>query len=151
MPAKVGRPEGPTATIYIECPTSWCDSGTHVAEPTAHPEDISHISGAEANEVSVSSFLKSKHVAAHMLTSTIQCDPGSHDPRLEAAHIVIEDDVDYAHLTPDMGEAFADDLVAFASRLRQQARTARQHNQTVAGDSGTDMDEALRRVRGGAA
>jgi hypothetical protein len=48
-----------------------------------------------------------------------------------------------------MADDLANELIAFAAQIRAAARTARLANHV--GDSDPSMDEALRRVRGGAA
>lgn len=142
VPARVGRTNDTSVIVYVECPT-WCTED-HVAESVGDAVDISHSSGSEG--LYVRSLLKT--VPTHELFAAIQSDPAASDPRLRQAHIVVEDrGNEYAHLTPEMTEELADKAVSFASHLRQLARTARLHNS--AGDS--DMDEALRRVQGGAA
>ncbi len=68
---------------------------------------------------------------------------------MRAAHVLVDDDTPLqAHLTEALADKLADDFVAFAEQLRQLARAARAHNET-ADDSDPDMDEALRRARGG--
>jgi hypothetical protein len=49
---------------------------------------------------------------------------------MRAAHIVVTDSTgnNYSHLTEDMADRLADDLIGLASELRHQARTARLHN-----------------------
>jgi hypothetical protein len=153
VPAAIGRRGEHGQIVFIECPTAWCVVD-HVAERQVALEDIVHSSydaqngGTEA-EVVVESFMSS--VAAFAMYASIQSDVGSHDPRLRGAHVVLDDgSQEDAFLTADMTEKLADDLIGFASQLRHIARTVRLANQAT-GDSDPDMDEALRRVRGGAA
>ena len=144
VPARVGRTNDTSVIVFVECPL-WCTTD-HVAEPVGDAVDISHASGSEG--LFVRSFMKTS--ATSELFAAIQTDPVASDPRLRQAHIVVEDGGnDYAHLTPEMADELADKAVSFASHLRSLARTARLHN--TAGDSDPDMDEALRRVQGGAA
>ena len=144
VPARVGRTNDTSVIVYVECP-NWCTQD-HVAESVGDAVDISHSSGSEG--LYVRSLLKT--TPTHELFAAIQSDPVASDPRLRAAHIVVEDGGnDYAHLTPEMAEDLADKAVSFASHLRHLARTARLHN--AVGDSDVDMDEALRRVSGGVA
>jgi hypothetical protein len=145
VPAKVGRPGETPVIAYVEC-ANWCVVD-HVAEPVGSLQDISHVSAAP--EVAAASFLQ--HGQQHRQWATVQTDPVAADPRLAAAHVVVEDEnAEYAHLTPEMAEEYADSLIGFASELRHLARTARMHNASQ-GDSDPDMDEALRRVRAGGA
>ncbi|WP_319054111.1 DUF6907 domain-containing protein [Streptomyces europaeiscabiei] len=145
VPAKVGATNATSIICLIECPTFCVED--HVAEPVRHVEDIIHVSTAPG--VATASFLQ--HGPHHQVWATVQTDPVAADPRLSSAHIVVEDQGgEYAHLTPEMAEAYADSLIGFASELRHLAREARLHNQAN-GDSDPDMDEALRRVRGGVA
>lgn len=145
VPAKVGATNATSIICLIECPT-FCGED-HVAESVRNVEDVTHVSAAPG--VSIGSFLqRGPH---HQLWATVQTDPVAADPRLSSAHVVVEDqDGDFAYLTPEMAEAYADDLIGFASELRHLARTASLHNQAN-GDSDPDMDEALRRVRQGGA
>lgn len=144
VPALIGT-RAAHQLAYIECP-NWCTE-----DHTEYPymlDDIAH-QGDEAH-VSVPSFDNAFGVA-HCLDARLFSDPTSDDPRMRAAHVLVDDDTPLqAHLTPEMADRLADDFVAFASQLRHLARAARAHNET-AGDSDPDMDEALRRVRGGAA
>jgi hypothetical protein len=143
VPARIGRTNDTSVIVYVECPL-WC-TDDHVAEPVVNAVDISHTSSSEG--LGVPSLLKNG--LAHEMFAAIQSDPVAADPRLRAAHIIVEDGSnDYAFLTPEMTDELADKAVAFASHLRSLARTARLHN--AAGDSDPDMDEALRRVQGGA-
>jgi hypothetical protein len=143
VPAKVGATNATSVIVLIECPTFCVED--HVAESVRNVEDISHVSAAPG--VGTASFLqRGQH---HTLWATVQTDPVAADPRLSSAHVVVEDmGGEYAYLTPEMAEQYADNLIGFASELRHLARTARQHNQAN-GDSDPDMDEALRRVRSG--
>ena len=142
VPALIGTRKS-AHIAHVPCPT-WCVE-RHLNEPTTL-EDITHTSASE--EVGISSFLRQD--GSLLMYAMLQADPASSDPRLRQAHIGIESDGMPDYHTPEMAEAFADDLIAFALRLRGLARTARLHN-AANGDSDPDMDEALRRVRGGAA
>lgn len=144
VPALIGRPESSIVTP-IECPTAWCTED-HVDEHVRNIEDVMHI--GETASVLVRSFAPGT-VAPISLHVEVQSDPVATDSRLRAAHIVVQDGggSNYCHLTEDMADGLADDLIALASELRQKTRTARLHNQTAVGDSDPDMDESLRRVR----
>lgn len=142
VPALIGNRQS-ARIAYVPCPT-WCVED-HLSEPSAL-EDIVHTSKSE--DVGISSFLKQD--GSLLMYAMLQADPASTDPRLRQAHIGIETGGLPDYHTPDMADAFADSLIAFALQLRGLARTARLHN-AASGDSDPDMDEALRRVRGGAA
>lgn len=145
VPALIGKPE---ASIFtpIECPTTWCTED-HVDEHVRNIEDVMHI--GQAANLRVPSFAPGTATPIS-LHAEVQSDPVAADPRLRAAHIVIQDGggSTYCHLDEDMTDSVADQLVAFASELRQKARTARLHNQALDGSVvRSQIDEALRRVR----
>jgi hypothetical protein len=145
MPARIGR-MGRMQTVYVECPV-WCTQD-HVANWNYDVEDITHY--GDMAGMTVPTMLDPD--VAHFTWSTrVACDPAAPEPSLRAAHVLIDDEnPDEARLTPDMADELASELIAFAAQIRSAARTARLHN-AAAGDSDPDMDEALRRVRGGAA
>ena len=111
---------------FIEDPI-WCVED-HASEPVAL-EDITHTSRSE--DVGISSFLKPN--GDLLMYAMLQADPESTDPRLQQAHIAIEHEGMPDVHTPEMAEAFADDLIAFASHLRHLARSARRHNDALGG------------------
>lgn len=143
VPAKVGATNDASVIILIEDPT-WCTED-HVDEPVRDIEDIMHRGNPAA--VYVPTFGYGAYPI--QMHTWIEADPVATDPQFRAAHITVQDagGNSYSHLTPDMAERTADELIGLASELRHQARTARLANQAVA-DSDPDMDEALRRVRG---
>jgi hypothetical protein len=124
VPALIGNQKN-AHVAPIECPM-WCVEN-HLATPTMF-EDVTHTSASE--DVGVSSFLKPD--GSLLMYAMLQADPASPDERLRQAHIGIETGDMPEYHTPDMAEAFADDLMAFASQLRNLARTARLHNQHAA-------------------
>jgi hypothetical protein len=145
VPAKVGRTNATSVIALIEDPL-WCTED-HVEEPVRDLADIMHRSAPQG--FGVHSFLKD--IPDHELYAYIEADPVANKPAMKAAHIVVEDGSnEYSYLTPAMADELADKVVGFASQLRALARSVRQANQ-AAGDSDPDMDEALRRVRGGRA
>lgn len=125
VPALIGTRKS-AQVAWIECPL-WCIE-KHDATPTML-EDITHTSKSE--DVGISSFLKQD--GSLLMYAMLQADPSSDDPRLRQAHIAIEGDGLPDCHTPDMAEAFADDLIAFASQVRRLARAARLHNQALEG------------------
>ncbi|MEV7001139.1 hypothetical protein AB0N62_26085 [Streptomyces sp. NPDC093982] len=140
VPALIGNRQA-SQVAYIECP-NWCNDD-HTAGPTAL-EDITHTSASE--DVAIASFLK--RGADLLMFATVEQDPSARNPLLRAAHVAVDNGDMPNYFTPEMAEAFADDLIGFASQVRHLARTARLHNASQ-GDSDPDMDEALRRVREG--
>ena len=120
VPALIGTRKN-SHVAPIQCP-QWCTED-HLAEPTMF-EDITHTSKSE--DVGISSFLKQD--GSLLMYAMLQADPAATDPRLRQAHVGIEHEgVPDVH-TPEMAEAFADDLIAFALQVRGLARTARLHN-----------------------
>ena len=142
-PAAIGRSDETPQIVGIFCP-DYCVED-HVAARQVAVEDIVHSS--ETAHTAIRSFLSSENVIE--LYVTIKSEASTSDPRLHAAHVVLDDGSDDAFLTPEMADNTADDLYKLAAKLREAARTARLHN--AAGDSDPDMDEALLRVRGGVA
>ncbi|GAB2718295.1 DUF6907 domain-containing protein [Streptomyces bullii] len=124
VPALIGTRKS-ARVAPIECP-SWCVED-HLASPMQF-EDIIHTSASE--DVGISSFLKPD--GSLLMYAMLQVDPASDDQRLRQAHIGIEAGDMPEYHTPEMAEAFADDLIAFALQLRGLARTARLHNQHAA-------------------
>lgn len=125
VPARIGNRDS-AGTAWIECPV-WCVED-HTAEPN-YLEDVVHTSASE--DVGISSFLKRD--GSLLMYAMLQADPESPDERLQQAHIAVEHEGVPDYLTPEMAEAFADDLVAFAAQVRHMARAARRHNQVQGG------------------
>lgn len=146
VPAKVGATNATSVIVLVEDP-EWCTED-HVDEPVRDLSDIMH--RGDVASVMVPTFGFGAYPV--QLHAWVEADPVASEPEFRAAHITVQDagGGDYCHLTPAMAEKLADDAIGFASELRHKARTARLANQK-AGDSDPCMDEALRRVRGGAA
>ncbi|MFE2815344.1 DUF6907 domain-containing protein [Streptomyces nigra] len=144
VPAKVGATDDTSVIVLIEDPV-WCTED-HIGEPVGDLADVMH--RGDAAKVCVPTFGYGAYPV--QVFSWIEADPVAKDPAFRAAHIAVQEGGgnDASHLTPDMAERLADEVIGFASELRHQARIARLANQTAAGDSAPDMDEALRRVRG---
>jgi len=124
VPAKVG-PLGRVQTVYIPCP-EWCVVD-HM-DRTANLDDVMHYSDGDIVQVST----LTDDVNAHSeMYANISVDPTAADPRLRAAHLVINNGAspNDAYLTPDMADELADEMIAFASQLRAKARIVRLHNQ----------------------
>ncbi|MEV7387584.1 hypothetical protein [Streptomyces sp. NPDC091215] len=122
VPAAIRWHQQPAQTVWIECP-DWCTEEHHITAQLAI-EDILHASDTE-------------HLGIHTLEhpglafelyAQIKSDPATTDPRTRQAHIVVDDGGgEDAFLTPDMADDLADQLVAFAAKVRQLSRTARSH------------------------
>jgi hypothetical protein len=122
VPARVGR-TGHVQTVYIECPT-WCVVD-HMDRQTCL-EDVMHYSDADVLQVSTLTDDDTSHSEMY---ANISSDPTATDPRLRAAHLVINDGApDDAYLTPDMADELADEMIAFAAQLRHKARQVRLYN-----------------------
>ncbi|MFK4595742.1 DUF6907 domain-containing protein [Streptomyces pristinaespiralis] len=120
--ARVGR-AGLVQTVYIECPTSWC-AVDHL-EWEGALEDISHYSDSDVVQLNTLTDDDTGHSEMYV---GISMDPVASDPRLRAAHVMVTDAVGDAYLTPDMADEYADELIAFASQIREKARIARLSN-----------------------
>ncbi|QIJ61431.1 hypothetical protein [Streptomyces sp. JB150] len=142
-PAAIGRPGTAAQIVLVQCPDFCIED--HLAARQVAVEDIVHSS--DTAHLGVKSFLSDR--LALELYATIRQDPSSPDPRLRQAHIVLDDGSDDAHLTVDEAEEAVQKLLDLVGDMQRLISTARLHN--AAGDSEPDMDEALRRVRGGAA
>ncbi|MFF7331536.1 DUF6907 domain-containing protein [Streptomyces sp. NPDC008150] len=138
VPASVGA-----STVYVPCP-GWC-TVDHIVDGVNYVDDILH-SGRPA-VWNVASFedggMRDRPV---QLSVELGADLASKDPRFQAAHVTVSDGSVYAYLTPEMADTAADELVAFAARIREAARTARLSGVKAARNQ---ADEALYRVRGG--
>lgn len=127
VPAKVGRP-GHVQTIHIEC-ADWCVIDH--SERVGHLDDVMHYSDCDVVTVST---LTDDGTAHSELMLNVSSDPSASDPRLRAAHLVINDGASTdAYLTPGMADELADELIAFAAQLRSQAQTVRLYNRAGGG------------------
>lgn len=126
VPARVGRP-GNVQTIGIPCP-EWC-SQDHVDDWQYDVEDIEHYGPMFGVQVPT---VLDEDTALYEWFGRVNSEPGSHDPRLRGTYVLVGDcSREDARLTPDMTDALADELIAFALRLRAAARTAREANQAA--------------------
>lgn len=126
VPASIGRP-GRVQTVHLPCP-AWCVLD-HVAERVVAIEDISHRGAPDFAQVPT---LLDDHYSAFEVYSQLYSDPVSDDPRTRVAALVVTDGSRDAYLTPDMADETADDLIAFAMRLKEMAGIARLANQIAA-------------------
>ena len=147
VPATIGRPDS-TQTVLVECPTAWC-TVDHLEIREVAVEDITHYGPGTFFGVP---DMSDDSTDMHEMYVNITADPAHGDPRMRAAHLVVANGhPEDAHLTVEQGYELADALVRTAAEIRQALRTCERSNQLAAVDSDPDMDEALRRVRGGAA
>lgn len=126
VPASIGRP-GRVQSVHLPCPT-WCVLD-HAADRQVAVEDVSHRGDVDHAQVST---MLDDHYSAFELYSQLYSDPASDDPRMRVAAVVVTDGSRDAYLTPDMADEAADDLIAFAMRLKETAGTVRLANQTAA-------------------
>ncbi|MYW66291.1 hypothetical protein GTY65_19860 [Streptomyces sp. SID8379] len=139
VPATIGSPTKGQALVYVECP-NWCTED-HADEWQHSVDDVSH--WGDYFGASIPSFTQDD--AALDLSARVFADPYSADARMRGAHVLVETAAGDRHLTSQMADEIADDLIKLAGKIREAARVASQAN----GDSDPDMDEALRRVRQG--
>lgn len=125
VPAKIGSTNDTSVIAYVECPLFCIDD--HVDEPVRNIEDIVH-RGDTASLLVPTFGYGAYPIQMH---ATVESDPTAMDPQFRDAHITVQDagGSSYSHLTPEMAERLADEAVKFAAQLRNQARTARLHNQ----------------------
>jgi hypothetical protein len=125
-PAVVGWP-GRQQLVHVPCP-DWCIVD-HVELHERAIEDISHWSKLFGAQVA---SMAAPAVAHIELFARVNSDPASDDPRMRAAHVLVGDgSADDAYQTPDMADEAADELIAFAVRLKGAARTAREANRAA--------------------
>lgn len=124
-PVAIGAPGPEQKIVFLPCP-DWCQTN-HVAGWVHFIEDVDHT--GEEFAIHVPSFLN-EGKAAYSLIATVGSDSMSTDSRMREAHVVVGDEgsVD-AYLTPDMADETAAGLERLAAKLRENARTARLHNE----------------------
>ncbi|WP_432137629.1 DUF6907 domain-containing protein [Streptomyces sp. bgisy154] len=127
-PVALGAPGPKQQMVFVPCP-DWCTTN-HVAEWVHFLEDLDHTGGEHSAQIG-SFFNGDKPV--YTLNTAVGSDPMSSDPQMRAAHVIVGDagSVD-AYLTPDMADGTADSLERLAAKIRENARTARQHNEQMA-------------------
>lgn len=127
-PVGIGAPGPKQQIVFVPCP-DWCTTN-HLAEWVHFLEDLHHT--GEELAVHVPSFFNGDK-PVYTLSTSIGCDPMSKDEQMRAAHVIVGDagSVD-AYLTPDMADEAAAGLERLAAKLRENARTARLHNQHAA-------------------
>ncbi|MFG2328279.1 DUF6907 domain-containing protein [Streptomyces sp. NPDC048604] len=104
--------------IQIQCP-AWCTID-HVADSNGCIEDVWHSS----DHVD----LKLPHLgdSDDLFTyAYLGLDPTSSIPGRRKPFVLVEDGGEGYHMSPDQADRFADNLEAFAARIREMARVAR--------------------------
>lgn len=125
-PASIGRP-GRVQVAYLPCPT-WCVLD-HLADRQPAVEDVTH--RGDVDHVQVPTMGDDLY-SAFELYSQLYADPVSDDPRMRVAAVSVTDGSSDAYLTPDMADQTADELIAFAMRMKGAARMARAAIQAAA-------------------
>lgn len=125
VPASIGRP-GRVQTIAIPCP-AWCVLD-HTDERQVAVEDISHRGAPDHAQVPT---MNDDLYSAFEVYSQLYSDPASEDPRMRVAAVVVTDGSNDAYQTPDMADEAADELIAFAMRMKEAAGIARLANQAA--------------------
>lgn len=126
VPASIGRP-GRVQTAWIPCP-HFCVLD-HVAERQVAVEDISHRGAPDHAQVP---SMDDDLYSAFEVYAQLYSDPVSEDPRLRVAAVVVTDGSRDAYQTPEMADETADELIAFALRLKAAAGVAREAIQAAA-------------------
>jgi Domain of unknown function (DUF6907) len=132
-PIALGAPGPQQRIVFVPCP-DWCVTN-HVSEWVHFLDDVDHT--GDESVVHVPSFFNDGK-ATYTLTAAVGCDPMSSDPQLREAHVIVGNggSVD-AYLTPDMADDVAGSLDRLAAKIRENARTARLHNQAAAAEAVT--------------
>ncbi|MGY3845263.1 DUF6907 domain-containing protein [Streptomyces hydrogenans] len=116
VPAVVGA-KGRTQRVYIECP-DWCT--VDHSKRIDFLDDITHYSAADTLQIST---FTDEDTSLWDMALQITADPVAEDRRMREAHLLVDvGGGEQAHLTPEMADELADDLIAFASQLRHKAR-----------------------------
>lgn len=143
VPASIGRP-GNVQTVWVQCPRVWCRVN-HVENREVAVEDITHYGPGTGMQVPT---MTDDTTAVFEWYVNITSDPASEDPRMRAAHLIVADgSADDAHLDDAQAVEFIAELRRLADDVEAALVTVRAAN----GDSDPDMDEMLRRARGGVA
>ncbi|MEH0543283.1 hypothetical protein QA802_09415 [Streptomyces sp. B21-105] len=129
VPAALGKPADGQVIVYVECPL-WCTQD-HVKDWSQHAEDIDHWGSEDANWDTDCITRPGDRMLA--LDARLHSDPVAADPRLRAAHVLMDDESTQVFLTPEMADKTADDLIAMAAQLRHLAQRARQANASTGG------------------
>lgn len=145
-PARFGKP-GYQADAWVQCP-DWC-SENHTEQWTQHPIDLAHW-GDSGGGWSTDS-IEAPRDRLLSLDARLYLDPAHEDRRMASAIVSMDDESTTVYLTPEMAENTADELIAFAARLRHLARQARDFNGQAEESTRSQVDKGLRRVQNTAA
>lgn len=104
--------------IFIQCP-AWC-TVDHVDEGANHVEDIWH--AGDYADLSVPNMTGKTGLLAF---ARIGVDEQATEPDMRNSFIVVDEGRDGFYLTPEQADEFADNLAAFATRIREMARIAK--------------------------
>jgi hypothetical protein len=125
-PAAFGKP-GRQVAAFVADP-DWCTLD-HVENWNQHAEDLSHWGDDTRWDTDC---INQPGEGVLSLDMRLCSDPCATDPRLKAAHVALDDESVTAYLTPEMAERAADEMIAFAARMRHLARQAREFNDRAA-------------------
>ncbi|MFJ4932349.1 DUF6907 domain-containing protein [Streptomyces pseudovenezuelae] len=126
VPARIGRP-GRVQTVHVAC-APWCVLD-HLDERQVAVEDISHRGAPDHVQVPT---MTDDFYSAFEMYAQVYSDPASDDPRMRVAAVVVTDGSRDAYQTPDMADETADELIAFAMRMKEMAAVARLANRSAA-------------------
>ena len=119
VPASIGRPDR-VQVVQVLCP-DFCVLD-HLADRQPAVEDVAHRGGVDHVQVPT---MGDDLYSAFELYCQLYADPVSDDPRMRVAAVSVTDGSNDAYLTPDMADETADELIAFAMRMKGAARMAR--------------------------
>ncbi|MFF7577545.1 DUF6907 domain-containing protein [Streptomyces sp. NPDC008061] len=108
-PAKVRE-----GRIYIECP-AWCTKD-HVYDGETALIDVYH--SGDPVDLMVPHLGEDAQPLVHV---RLNADTFATDVPLQAPMLVVDDETDTFHMSPEQGLKFADDLIAFAEQVRAMA------------------------------
>ncbi|WP_406146694.1 DUF6907 domain-containing protein [Streptomyces anulatus] len=104
--------------VHVECP-DWCVLDHLGEDRQVHLEDVDHSS--ERADLAITDLEGSNW---GFIDCRINVEPFSGIEGEQAPHLLLSDETNYHHLTPEQGLKLADDLVAFAAKVRHQAERA---------------------------
>jgi hypothetical protein len=85
-------------------------------------EDVSHRGSVNFTQVPT---MSDDFYSAFEMYCQLYADPAADDPRMRVATVAVTDGSREAYLTPDMADETADELIAFAMRMKAAAGIAR--------------------------
>lgn len=105
--------------IFIQCP-EWC-TVDHVAANENHIEDVWH--AGEYADLNVPQMNGNPEL---LVFARIGIDEQSDDPGMRNAFLFVDDGNSGFYMTPEQAVDFADNLHAFAARVRGMAKQAKE-------------------------